>query len=220
MIDFGRVHPLAPVLALDLDGTIGDYYEHFRWFCELYLQKPVKMQFYPGYRGDFAAALSLDKATYRAIKLAYRQGGMKRCMPVFDKVRENIQYIRSLGIQVWITTTRPYLRLDNIDPDTRFWLERNAGRIDGVLYGEEKYADLIDIVGRDRVLGAIDDLPQNYRDADDLGIPVALKTTECNKWWRNEMANIGIHEAHTMDDVAGFADFWKEQRDALQSQHG
>lgn len=210
-----RVHPNAPVLAVDLDGTLGDYYEHFRWFAQLYLQEPVRMNWYPGFRGDFATALHLDKQTYRAIKLAYRQGGMKRCMPVHKKVSENIQYIRSTGTQVWICTTRPYMRLDNIDPDTRFWVEKNVGRVDGVLYGEEKYLDLIDIVGKDRVLGVVDDLPVNYQTADDLGLNVALMATNCNQWWRNEMGNHGINVGYNLDDIAGFADFWKEQYDAV-----
>jgi hypothetical protein len=96
-------------------------------------------------------------------------------------VSELVPRIRSmLGVQVWICTTRPWQRLDNIDPDTRWWIERNLGRVDGVIYGEDKYRDLVDIVGRDRILGVFDDLPENIIAAEDLGLRAALRVGKHN----------------------------------------
>jgi hypothetical protein len=95
-------------------------------------------------------------------------------MPVFSGVRTTIEKIRAMEIQVWIATTRPWHRLDNIDPDTQFWIDRNIGRVDGVIYGEDKYQDLIDIVGRSRILGIADDLPENCEQADALGLEAVL----------------------------------------------
>jgi hypothetical protein len=178
-----RVHPLAPVVAFDLDGTLGDYYAHFEWFASLYTQRTVKAHFEPEMQGDYCRALGMEKEMYRDIKLAYRQGGMKRCMPVFRYSRALVSLVRTLGVQVWICTTRPYLRLDNIDPDTRFWLDRNIGRVDGLLYGEEKYQDLVDIVGRDRVLAIYDDLPENIIDANKMDIPCIMRSGPQNAWF-------------------------------------
>src|SRR5690242_19371376 len=114
-----RVHPLAPVVGMDIDGNLGDYHSHFVWFLN-YIYYPNGYGFRGLYAdwsktetGEFSEALGMDKADYRAAKLAYRQGGLKRCMPLFqedyrkdgrDAVKSEIQYIRSQGIQVWICT--------------------------------------------------------------------------------------------------------------------
>lgn len=202
-----RLHPLAPVLALDIDGTLGDYYEHFRWFTELYLQRPTKLDWELTDTAEFSEALGLSKEVYRQIKLAYRQGGMKRSLPVFDGTRKLIETVRQeLGIQVWIATTRPWQRLDNIDPDTQFWLGRVAGRVDGVIYGEEKYLDLIDIVGKERIVGVVDDLPQNVVSAQSLGLRAALRVGGHNRAFRAVRLDTPV--VHSSDDILELVRTW------------
>jgi hypothetical protein len=98
--------------------------------------------------------------------LAYRQGGLKRGMPCYPGFADLSRSIRKAGGEVWICTTRPYLRLDNIDPDTRHWLRRNKVQFDGVLWGEHKYRDLVRIVGAERVLAVVDDLPEMITQAE------------------------------------------------------
>lgn len=206
-----RLHPLAPVVALDIDGTLGDYYGHFKWFAELYLQRKLECD-WTG-TTDFDIALGLDKETYRDIKLAYRQGGMKRSIPVLDgdSGRALVQDIRErLGVQVWICTTRPWQRLDNIDPDTQFWIQHNFGRVDGVIYGEDKYEDLIDIVGRERVLGAVDDLPENVRRAGSLGIRAALRAGRHNLSWRQEYPTVPTITHNS--GIYTLVETWKDQK--------
>lgn len=178
-----RVHPLAPIIALDIDGTLGDYHSHFAWFASLYLQSEVVPVWDADYKGEFSDALGLDKRTYRDIKLAYRQGGMKRSLPLFAGAEGIPRWIRSQDIQVWIATTRPWNRLDNIDPDTQFWIDRNLGKVDGVIYGEEKYSDLVDIVGADRIIGVVDDIPENIIEARNLGLKAMLRRGEHNRWY-------------------------------------
>lgn len=204
-----RVHPKAPVLALDVDGTIADYYEHFRWFAELYLQKELVADWSSG-TDQFSEALGLDLALYRQIKLAYRQGGMKRCIPPLDEgLRHFIPQIRArLGVQIWICTTRPWQRLDNIDPDTQFWLGRNVGRVDGVIYGEDKYEDLIDLVGKDRILGVIDDLPENIRRAGSLGLRSAIYSGDHNKFWRESISPGVTDSVHSAESILSTTEAW------------
>jgi hypothetical protein len=163
---------------------------------------------------DFDKALGLDKHTYRDIKLAYRQGGMKRSIPTMDiGVYDLVPAIRAMGIQVWVCTTRPWLRLDNIDPDTRFWINRNLGRIDGLIYGEDKYLDLIDIVGRERILGVVDDIPENIIRATELGLPSALRTGPQNARWRTTEMSAGqpvaIHSGDILEQVMRWKEFKK-----------
>lgn len=178
-----RVSANAPIVALDIDGTLAEYYKHFHWFAELYTQRSLPLEFHRQYRGEFSEALSLDKELYRQIKLAYRQGGMKRSIPEKDGAGSLVRAIRAKGVAVWICTTRPWNRLDNIDPDTNFWINRNLGRVDGVIYGEEKYQDLLDIVGSRPILGVVDDLPENTLKARSLGLETILLSGDHNQWW-------------------------------------
>lgn len=182
--------PWAPVVALDIDGTLGAYHAHFTRFAEAWTGKkmPDPDQLTGGV--PFHKHLGISKSTYRKVKLAYRQGGMKRSMPVYPGVGELTRYIRSKGVQVWICTTRPYLSLDNIEPDTKHWLrERAKAQYDNALFGEHKYRDLVKAVGKDRVVMIVDDLPAMIDQACGLGLRAYLRSAPYNvDYSRNDMA--------------------------------
>lgn len=182
--------PWAPVVALDIDGTLGAYHAHFTRFAEAWTGKemPPPSQLTGGV--PFHKHLGISKSTYRKIKLAYRQGGLKRSMPVYDGVGGLTRYIRSKGCQVWICTTRPYLSLDNIEPDTRHWLkERAKAQYDNALFGEHKYRDLVKAVGQERVVMVVDDLPSMVDVACELGLRAYLRTQPYNvQYDRSDMA--------------------------------
>src|SRR3954451_14658495 len=112
--------PIKPVVAVDIDGTLGDYHGHFVNFASAYLGR--KLPSAENYRSNkrFAEYLGISLAEYRIIKLAYRQGGMKRSMPIFTGAKPLLRTIEEEGCELWLTTTRPFQRLDNVDPDTRF----------------------------------------------------------------------------------------------------
>lgn len=173
----GRV--LRPVVALDIDGTLGFYHEHFLRFAAEWLQRPLS-QDWDG-EEPFWRMLGTSKATYRQIKLGYRQGGLKRSMPVMSGAAELSRVVRAAGAEVWVCTTRPYLRLDNIDPDTRFWLRNNRIQYDGVLFGENKYRDLADLVGIERVVAVFDDEPEQCERALRLGLSTRVIDRPYNK---------------------------------------
>jgi phosphoglycolate phosphatase-like HAD superfamily hydrolase len=125
--------------------------------------------------------MNVSKSRYREIKLAYRQGGMKRSMPMVVGADVLARDARAAGAEVWVCTTRPYLRLDTIDPDTRHWLRRHGIQYDGVLFGERKYADLRALVGSGRVVAVLDDLPEQVTTALALGLPAWLVERSYNR---------------------------------------
>jgi hypothetical protein len=159
-----------PVVALDIDGSLGDYHGHFLDFAEKYFGEPFPApeEINPGLK--LWQHMGIELREYRDAKLAYRQGGWKRWMPVFDGAAALAKTLRIYGAEVWICTTRPYLRLDNIDPDTREWLRRNNIEYDAVLFGDEKYHELVRQVGRSRIIGVLDDLPECLSEANQCGI--------------------------------------------------
>jgi FMN phosphatase YigB (HAD superfamily) len=180
MEDKFRTGDGKPVIALDIDGTLGDYHRHFLWFAERWLGQPMPsaIDINPGNR--LSTFMGVTHHVYRECKLAYRQGGLKRFMPVYPYASELTKEIREAGAEVWICTTRPYLRLDNIDPDTREWLRRNEIQYDAVIFESlpdtegylksDKYSELVRQVGKERVVAAVDDLPYQIEKALACGI--------------------------------------------------
>lgn len=147
-----------PIVALDIDGTLGDYHSHFLRFAELWFDRPMPpaTEINPGL--PLWKFMRVTRARYREAKLAYRQGGWKRWMPVYPGASELTRNIQKADAEVWICTTRPYLRLDSIDPDTREWLRRNRIVYNAVLFGDDKYSELKRQAG-ERVCAVADDLP-------------------------------------------------------------
>lgn len=180
--------PIRPVVVLDIDGTLGDYHGHFHAFAEAYMGEPLR----GGYNGSMELHdwYYISLHLYREIKLAYRQGGLKRSMPCYADADILVRYLRSAGVEVWICTTRPYLRLDNIDPDTREWLARNRISYDGLLYSENKYERLLEIVDKDRIVAVVDDLPEMCAAAWERCGPNTpiLRIAQHNAFYRNQVA--------------------------------
>jgi hypothetical protein len=196
-----RLHSNKPIIACDIDGTVGDYHKHFTRFAEQWTGRtmPGPQDINPGL--PLHKHLGMSKATYRECKLAYRQGGMKRSMPVYPGSPEAIRDWRKMGSEVWITTTRPYLRLDNIDPDTRHFLRRNGIQYDGILYGADKYRKLVSIVGADRIIMVLDDLPEMIDQAQGLGLPTFMKDQPYNQHYHHKTKVFGWWSATTFREL-------------------
>jgi hypothetical protein len=196
------VSPFRPVVALDIDGTLGDYHKHFTWFAEQWTGRkmPDPDEINPGVA--LHKHLGMGKALYRECKLAYRRGGLKRFMPCYEGSAELTRHIRASGAAVWICTTRPYLRFDGIDPDTRHWLRRNKIQWDGVLFGERKFRELLQAVDHGRIILAVDDLPAMCCQAHDLGLPWLLRDQPYNQHWSpTELPEGWPYRAHTVDEI-------------------
>lgn len=148
---------IKPIVAVDIDGTLGNYHDHFVGFASDYYDR--ELPFAWDGSGDWEDYLGLSRAEYREAKLAYRQGGQKRLMPVFEGARAMMAELHLAGAEVWLTTTRPWMRHDSTDPDTREWLRRNHIGYDHLLYDDDKYFKLATLVDPLRVVGVIDDLP-------------------------------------------------------------
>lgn len=201
-----------PVVALDIDGTLGAYHEHFTWFAEQWVGRPMPDPALNTHGDSFNGWLRMSRANYRQCKLAYRQGGMKRSMPVFPGASEATRAIRKKGAQIWICTTRPYLRLDNIDPDTRHWLRRNRIQYDNVIFGNNKYRELKKIVGVDNIIAVVDDLGEMTRQAKQVGINnVILRDRPYNRDLpRNETYDYRVADMYEMQDrILDLIDDWK-----------
>jgi FMN phosphatase YigB (HAD superfamily) len=164
-----------PVVGLDIDGTLGDYHGHFLKFAEGWLGRslPAAEDINPGLR--LSDHMGIPHDLYRKIKLAYRQGGLKRSMPAYEGAADLTHELRQAGVRIWICTTRPYNKLDNIDPDTQEWLERNRITYHHILFDDtdvpnSKYGELARQVGPASIVAVADDLTEQLQFARQCGI--------------------------------------------------
>jgi len=162
---------VLPVVLVDIDGTIANYHDHLTTFATDYWDIES-----PDYRwngdGNFEDYLGLTQGQYREAKLAFRQGGMKRTMPAFEMGDWFVHTLNELPLEVWFTTTRPWQRLDNVDPDTRFWLDHNGFQYHRLLFDDNKYERVCQIIDPERILLVVDDLPEQYDICTELELPV------------------------------------------------
>lgn len=102
-------------------------------------------------------------------------------MPVYNGANALCRQIRAAGGELWICTTRPYLKLDSQSPNTQHWLRRNKIQYDHMLSGPNKYRDLVKSVGIERIVTVLDDLPEMYDQATSLGIMPWLRDQPYNR---------------------------------------
>jgi hypothetical protein len=167
---------IKPIVALDIDGVLGDYHGHFLRFATGYFgydtEKLLQMSL-DRYKGDQKFStycthhFGVTHAEYRECKLAYRQGGMKRSQPINEGAIRLCSVIRK-NAELWITTTRPFLSLDGIIKDTMFWLNLHDIQYDGLLYDDDKYVTLAERVDPARVAAILDDLDVMYDAAEQI----------------------------------------------------
>lgn len=173
--------PVRPVVAIDIDGTLGRYHDHFfQFMCGYVGISPVPDDYQGGehYRDYITRKFGVSVGYFRNAKLAYRQGGLKRTMPLNHYAKQLMCDLQP-HCELWVTTTRPYLRLDAIDPDTREWLTRHGIVYDSLLYHDDKYRVLAEQVDVRRVVAVVDDLLENLMGAGELfgdHIPIQYAT--------------------------------------------
>jgi hypothetical protein len=195
---------ITPVVVWDVDGTLANYHEHLAWFVALYWNLGeaayLRGTHWDGL-GNFEDVLGITQLQYREAKLAFRQGGQKRTMPIYqDGGIRTVIGMSHGGCDTWYATSRPWARLDAVDPDTRFWLEKHGLPLSGILYDEDdKYGKLIsDHLDPARIIGVVEDLPEQYDRGVELGLPMIQVARPHN---RGE----GVKRPNRVDmrDVAG-----------------
>lgn len=204
---------VSPVVALDIDGTLGRYHEHFLSFMQMYFGPNVIRHGAYDYDGsmEFSDCIGVEKKVYQEAKLAFRAGGYKRWMPTFSGVQMLHRVVREAGAELWVTTTRPWMRMDNIDSDTMEWLRRNGITYDGLLFDEDKYYELTKRVDAGRIVMVLDDQDDMYDRAVDLGLPVHLNKTKWNRAIQRPEEISSLLEAAAVARSA--IDQWRKQHE-------
>jgi 5'(3')-deoxyribonucleotidase len=196
------------VVAIDIDGVLAEYHEHLLTFMDGYFGRTMQRGWNGS--GDWEDYLNLDSKSYREAKLAFRQGGMKRTMPNMPGAFSIVYMAVARGAEVWITTTRPWNRLDSVDPDTQEWLRRNHIDYSHLLYDDHKYTRLAQIVQPDRVVFVLDDLPEQWVSAEAMFPGRAFLLTRPHNLAAGEkprrVADLGAAQQHMIRNIETWRD--------------
>lgn len=199
------------VVAVDIDGTLAKYHRGYRDFVAKYDERDDLPLGWDGI-GEFRDALGLTKREHHERKLAYRAGGFKRWMDAFPYVSTMMHELKRLNVEIWMTTTRPWMRMDNVDTDTVEWLRRNGVPHDHLLFDEDKYGKLLELVDPERIVAVLDDEEEQRDRCAQLRLPFVLRSMQWNTGIKN-------HSGPAIEDLFEFPNIVKERigmRDALQ----
>jgi hypothetical protein len=162
----------------------------------------LSLRMYDGsvpFREYFAVEFNSSVEKYRETKLAYRQGGMKRSMPINLGARPLCLAVRERA-ELWLTTTRPYLSLDGVVKDTQFWLHLHGIEYDGLLFDDDKYVVLAERIDSERVVAVLDDMGEMY----DSAAKVMHYGADCPILFRNDYnaaMEIGRNTVNSLGDA-------------------
>jgi hypothetical protein len=95
-------------------------------------------------------------------------------MPVYEGAHELVASLREIGVEVWICTSRPAYKLDTMEPDTKHWLRVNRISFDHMIFGDNKYHDLVKQVPHDKIVCVLDDLTEMIAQATRARLPAML----------------------------------------------
>lgn len=143
-------------------------------------------------------------------------------MPVYEGAAELTRAIRKVGAEVWLCTTRPYLKMDTQAPNTMHWLRRNKIQYDHMLAGPHKYRDLVRNVNPNRIVLVADDLPEMVDQSLGRCLPSVLRDQPYNRHykpgpysapdWRGRVMDMAELEVLAINEIGK----WKENHGTNQ----
>jgi uncharacterized HAD superfamily protein len=89
------------------------------------------------------AKASISYQEYKDIKYQYRESGVKRTLPVREGARKTLQQLKKNGYTILILTSRPFDKHKSLFKQTTDWLYANKLPYDGIIFGENKYLEVL-----------------------------------------------------------------------------
>lgn len=159
-----------PIISLDIDGVLGDYHGHLFWFAERYFGHSMPQPETIDVNDFLWKRMNVTEMQYRDMKTAYRQGGLKRFMPMTPGASVLTFALSHYGAEVWICSSRPHQ--SPIVSDTRHWLKRNLVNFDNIIFSPNKYqalAEQASDLGQE-VIAVVDDEKTQALEAHTAGV--------------------------------------------------
>lgn len=123
------------VCGLDIDGVLNYYPGPWVDFVNKWLDK--------SYKDLNEVKQNVPYQVYRDIKYEYRESGVKAKLKVRAGARELLQALKELGYTNIILTSRPFNKHKTLFKQTTEWLRLGKLAYDGVIFGENKYQEIL-----------------------------------------------------------------------------
>ena len=159
------------VCGVDIDGVLNYYPD--TW-----------VQFVNDKTGSHFATLTEVKATlsyksYKDLKYEYRECGIKAELEVRAGAKELLDELKRRSYRTMILTSRPFDEHISLFKQTVSWLDKNQLQYDGIIFGENKYVEILTQVPNLRFF--IDDHRYHAMQVSKWGYPAFLVNTIYNQ---------------------------------------
>jgi uncharacterized HAD superfamily protein len=123
------------VAGIDIDGVLNYYPKPWVDFVNSQLGTEFKNLHEVKYNVPFQK--------YKDLKFEYRECGVKATLPVREGASEVLWQIKNLGYMILVLTSRPFSEHKTLYKQTTDWLESNNLPYDGIIFGEDKYLQIL-----------------------------------------------------------------------------
>jgi uncharacterized HAD superfamily protein len=123
------------VAGIDIDGVLNYYPQPWVDFINKWLDTDFKDL------NEVKANVPYQK--YRDIKYEYRESGVKQKLKVRAGARELLQALKDRGYTNLILTSRPFNKHKTLFKQTTEWLRLGKLPYDGIIFGENKYQEIL-----------------------------------------------------------------------------
>jgi hypothetical protein len=117
--------------------------------------------------------------------------------------------IRKRKGRIVVCTTRPFLSLEDVEPDTVHNLKRHGVQFDYILHGENKYRDLVKLVDPARIVMVLEDQDDMLAQAASLSLPAVRRVTLWNMGsplhWTPEVHSLKDAEQLALNRMANYS---------------
>lgn len=138
MLNRWEISEKEKVCGLDIDGVLNFYPDPWVEF----LNERLNASF-PDLK---AVKASVPYQLYKDIKYEYRESGIKENLEVRPGAAELTSILKSLGYTIMILTARPFSKHKTLFKQTANWLTKNGIKYDGIIFGEDKYIQILQYV--------------------------------------------------------------------------
>lgn len=135
------------ICAIDIDGVLNYYPD--TWVD--YINSSLNTSF----KTLNEAKEGIPYKQYKDLKWQYRECGIKAQLKVREGAKELLDELKRRGYQILIITSRPFDSHKSLFKQTVDWLQNGELQYDGIIFGKEKYVEVLTKVPNIRFL--IDD---------------------------------------------------------------
>jgi len=123
------------ICAFDVDGVLNYYPDPWVEF--------INRNSAEKYRDLNDAKRNIPYQLYRDLKYEYRESGVKANLKVRAGAKETLKELKHMGYTILIITSRPFEEHKSLFKQTTDWLSKNKLPYDGIIFGKNKYVEVL-----------------------------------------------------------------------------